>query len=200
MELPRGYISWSQIRLYLESPEEYYFRYILGLPQEVSKPMELGSIFSSAYEDEQYDYRTALMEKNFMPTYAQSIAKAFSTKTIERFPKAYCEYELRITDPVTGVPILARLDAYKTRKYIVENKTGAAWNQQRADTDGQLTFYVYVVWLATNMVLPVRLQHVNLDTGKVTVRHTKRTHAQILDMRDLTATVAEKISQGVWSN
>lgn len=50
MDLPRGYISYSQIRLYQSCPLKYYYTYIRKLPVPVNDKIYLGIVFHSAIE------------------------------------------------------------------------------------------------------------------------------------------------------
>ena len=50
MELPRGYISYSQIRLYQSCPKKYYYTYVKKIPVPVNEKVFLGVVFHSAIE------------------------------------------------------------------------------------------------------------------------------------------------------
>ena len=50
MDLPRGYISYSQIRLYQACPQKYYYTYIKKVPVPVNDKVFLGVAFHSAIE------------------------------------------------------------------------------------------------------------------------------------------------------
>ena len=50
MGLPRGYISYSQIRLYQTCPQKYYYSYIKKVPVPVIDKVFLGVVFHSTIE------------------------------------------------------------------------------------------------------------------------------------------------------
>lgn len=50
MDLPRGYISYSQIRLYQTCPQKYYYTYIKKVPVPVIDKVFLGVVFHSTIE------------------------------------------------------------------------------------------------------------------------------------------------------
>jgi len=51
ISLPRGYLSHSQIRLYSECPQKYYFAYIEEIPTRINEKVFLGEIFHSTVEN-----------------------------------------------------------------------------------------------------------------------------------------------------
>ncbi|UCH94396.1 MAG: PD-(D/E)XK nuclease family protein [Candidatus Aminicenantes bacterium] len=51
MDLPRGYISYSQIRLYQTCPQKYYYTYVKKIPVPVNEKVFLGVVFHSVIED-----------------------------------------------------------------------------------------------------------------------------------------------------
>jgi len=50
MELPRGYISYSQIRLYQTCPKKYYYIYVKKVPVPVNEKVYLGIVFHAVIE------------------------------------------------------------------------------------------------------------------------------------------------------
>ncbi|NIM12353.1 MAG: hypothetical protein GTO45_09585 [Candidatus Aminicenantes bacterium] len=50
MDLPKGYISYSQIRMYQTCPKKYYYTYIEKVPVPVKDKIFLGIVFHSAVE------------------------------------------------------------------------------------------------------------------------------------------------------
>lgn len=50
MELPRGYISYNQIRLYQQCPQQYYQKYIAGVESPVNDKIFLGIVFHTSVE------------------------------------------------------------------------------------------------------------------------------------------------------
>jgi RecB family exonuclease len=82
ISLPRGYLSHSQIRLYSECPQKYYFAYVKELPAGVNEKVFLGEIFHSTLEE--YFSRQINSSR---PTAAATVAafrKAFTVEEKER--------------------------------------------------------------------------------------------------------------------
>ena len=50
MNLPRGYISYNQIRLYQNCPQKYYYTYIKEMKAPINEKIFLGIVFHSALE------------------------------------------------------------------------------------------------------------------------------------------------------
>jgi CRISPR/Cas system-associated exonuclease Cas4 (RecB family) len=50
MDLPRDYISYSQIRLYQTCPRKYYYTYVKKIPAPVNDKIYLGIVFHTAVE------------------------------------------------------------------------------------------------------------------------------------------------------
>ncbi len=66
MELPRGYISYSQIRLYQLCPKKYYYTYIEDRKAPINDKIFLGVVFHSVVEhylNEQINGRTLEKEE-----------------------------------------------------------------------------------------------------------------------------------------
>ncbi len=50
MELPRAYISYSQIRLYQTCPKKYYYSYIEAIKTPINDKIFLGIVFHAVVE------------------------------------------------------------------------------------------------------------------------------------------------------
>lgn len=50
MDLPRGYISYNQIRLYQSCPKKYYYSYIEKIPTIINDKIFLGIVIHSVFE------------------------------------------------------------------------------------------------------------------------------------------------------
>lgn len=51
MKLPRGYLSVSQIKLYLQCPHKYMKKYVEGIPEPVTGPQIEGIVWSKTMEE-----------------------------------------------------------------------------------------------------------------------------------------------------
>jgi hypothetical protein len=50
MPLPRGYLSHSQVRLYIECPRKYEYSYVREIPAPINERIFLGTVFHAAVE------------------------------------------------------------------------------------------------------------------------------------------------------
>lgn len=112
--------SWSQHSSFEYSPEQWYDRYILGLPMEESPQLKFGKKFADAVE----------------------WGKPMAPLTVY----TYTEHAVKAI--LDGIEVLGFLDSYDKENKLAEYKTGAkAWDQKRVDKHGQLTFYAMLLWL-----------------------------------------------------
>ncbi len=128
LNLPKKYLSYSQMRLWLDDKEKYRSRY---------------------YRDREEFQTKALM-------FGSEIAKALENGTVA-LPDLvqYPVREFRIKEEVEGVPFFAYLDTYdpsrlKFREYKTGQRTpngGDRWNQALVDGHLQLDVYSTLVQL-----------------------------------------------------
>lgn len=131
---PRGYISWTQYSIFIQSPEKYYKKYILGEDQFTTKEMYFGKSISNALELD------------------EETGDLFTDMVVSRIPKLPLrEFEIKanLNTPKGEVVLLGKLDAFCDKAHIIrEYKTGKQpWTQTRADKHGQIMFYSLLVWL-----------------------------------------------------
>jgi len=193
------YISWSQFWLYSKSPRMYFEQYVLGLRPEPTKKMVFGSIFSKAYENRRngrYDPYKELKERGFTADYERVLRSALSQ--LPPLEGEECEKTFEIENKPLN--LLGKFDGViESKNLIIENKTGATWTQERADTAPQLTFYALVYYLATGRNPRMVLNSVRQSDGKVFSFKTKRTVEQMKELKKVIDDVADRIKRGVWS-
>lgn len=135
-KLPRGYLSYTQLRVWEYSPEEYVRAYLLGEERPTNEYMALGKKVAEALEG---------------VVKPDDVAIETIKMTIPKYH--YHEYEFRVDCPavINGkkikIPLLGKFDCYSTKQKIGEVKSGQKWTQADADNLDQLTFYAYIYWL-----------------------------------------------------
>jgi hypothetical protein len=114
-------LSWSGISSFEYDPEQWYEKYVLG-EKPSSKEMTFGSIVDKKIQDDPY----------FLPK-------------VPRYP--LMQFPLKATFnkiPMVGFPDGLDLENMKLADY----KTGKAkWDQKRADETGQLTMYLFLLYI-----------------------------------------------------
>ena len=120
-------LSWSALSSFEYDPEQWYQSYIVGVRQQ-SKEMDFGSWVDKKIQE----------DPTFLPT-------------LPRYPVMQQKFVVRYAD----IPLVGLLDGYsKDPHKIWDYKTGKkAWDQERADETGQLTFYALLNFI-TNRVKP----------------------------------------------
>jgi putative RecB family exonuclease len=170
--LPRGYLSHSQIRLYSECPQKYYFAYVEKIPARVNEKVFLGEIFHATVED----YFNRVINGS-RPTAAATIAafrEAFKAKERERdidwqvsrretrargvaFVKYFLahiapklkplmvEKELSAEIPEFDVTVKGVIDLVEADFSITDFKTTTSkWSSSKARNSLQMVIYKYL--------------------------------------------------------
>jgi len=170
---PRGYLSYSQMQLYLKDPQLFYQCYIEGLQQFRTDRLILGKRMATALENGFDEQRDPMIEMvmTFMPSYPLR------------------EYEMN--GVFEGIPLKGKLDGFdKEGLRIGEYKTGVKWTQGMVDCHGQLTFYALLVKLNYG-VLPNEIKlhwartQKNPETGGIELTGETKTFLTKRTMSDL---------------
>ena len=187
--LPRGYLSPSQIDLWLRDPDRYVRQYMFGGEEVKNARMDFGSKVALAEENgEETDDELVNMLVAILPKYPlreHTIRAPFKTK-----------------DGV--VELLGKMDKFDDVLVALrDTKTGTAkWTQGRADKHGQLRFYGAVVWLKHKKIPTIHLDWAETKveedgsislTGKISTFEVKLTLADILEYLAVVARVAREI-------
>ena len=141
MNLPKPYLSHTQMSLWLKSPEQYKQQYFEGHRFEPTPYMRHGQAIAKLIEQNHESVR-------FVPRL--------------RYP----EHEIRTV--IAGVPTLSYLDSFDTNPYqFLEYKTSKnKWDSSMVESCDQLRFYAcaikavygslpelcHLVWLRTSVV------------------------------------------------
>lgn len=116
--LPRAYLSWSQMSLWLQNKEQYRNRYFLNGPSIETR------------------------ESIFGKKTAQMLEDGVKDKVLDKVPRYHFK-EYRIEENIGGVPFLGVLDSFqKSTASILEYKTSKnPWTDTMVYRHNQLTIY-----------------------------------------------------------
>ena len=172
ISLPRGYLSHSQIRLYSECPQKYYYAYIATIPTRINEKVFLGTVFHAALEDyftRQINgscpdeaaavaffldtFETSAKEKDIdwktprRETRARGVAfvKYFLAHIAPAMKPLMVEKELNAEIPEIGVTLKGVIDLVETDFSITDFKTTTSkWSASRARNSLQMIIYKYL--------------------------------------------------------
>ncbi len=127
MILPKDFfdkrpLSWSALSSFEYDPEQWYKTYALGIRQS-SKEMTFGSLIDKRFQDD--------------PAFFPEIPRG-----------ELLQHKMKMT--FAGIPLIGVPDvlAIEIEKILGDLKTGKKkWDQKRADETGQLTFYLFLIFL-----------------------------------------------------
>jgi len=206
VKLPKGYLSYSQMKTYLYDPREYYEIYILGkdIMEELKKTnirkwekIRLGSIFQEAWYNPLVNWRKLLRKDSFTSDKERIIETALKNPNLIRMPISKCENTY--TTDIYGIKIVIKPDGFdKDKKLLIENKFGVLRNQEQVDNDLQLSFYSLGIKKLFNFIPKIILQSVNDKTGQVKLIETKRDKLDLDYVTEQIINVARGISLGHW--
>lgn len=131
---PRGYLSWTQVDMWLKSPDRYTSNYILGKGYDLNNSgLRFGKTASEALEGGE----------------TTDVAMEALVALLPRYSKR--EHEIRATFRTSkgDVDLLGLLDTYDPKGLrFREYKTGRIkWAQGRADRHRQLHHYAALIYL-----------------------------------------------------
>lgn len=200
LNLPKGYLSHSQIESWTKSKPDYRKRYYEGRSMYITPELEFGKLVGGQYEALHKDESVDLTHP-----------------VIGKIPRGTTpEYELKCE--LRGVPVLGYIDSFKDSDLkIHELKTGKTpWTQTRVDRHKQLKMYCACVksihgkhnpyvdlhWLVTEnyeddeMIdgIPVGTRRIRL-TGELETFHTTVMYNDIIEYEKHVEQVAREISE-----
>lgn len=179
MITPKAYLSWTQLDMFERSPEQYKKIYIYGGRVPINRGMALGKEVAEALET------------------GRETGIGINDRVIAKLPKLEIP-ELVIETEVNGVPVKCVIDtASSDLSAFKEYKTGATpWDQKKADTHGQITFYCAAIQALTDKIpqdielvwAPTKYVQGDYDkvpelTGEIIRFKTKRTTADLLKIK-----------------
>lgn len=131
--LPKPYLSYSAMELWLRDPDAYRLRYYLGEPYFSTPYTEFGNIVGKALELRQWDHPVLQPVRGKVPQ------------------GTHPEHKLEVE--IAGVPVLSYLDDFHLQTFAIEEyKTGirdrdgnAPWDRVKVRKHKQLTLYTLMV-------------------------------------------------------
>lgn len=163
---PKGfYLSYSQINLYLNNPQQYYVQYILKHKPPPTRGMILGKIGHQAIADPKYDWRAAFRRERFLGAEERAMERILAK--VKRPDMA--EQEFFIENQAV-CPLYGFIDGIDDDGTLYEHKFSlGGWNQMTVDDNFQISFYGYVYKLLYGRApKKIILNHCNPTTGSVT--------------------------------
>lgn len=172
--LPRGYLSHSQVVKVEENPEGYVREYLYGEKRGGTVYMDFGSVIAEAL-DGKNDHVGGNLIKDFIPQY----------------PKSEVEIRCILTRKGKKLELMGRLDCFNPRKHAQgERKTGTKpWTQKQADKSLQLKIYALIHYKNTGKIPAQELTWMGTEfhggelrlTGDFKTFHVKQTLKDILE-------------------
>lgn len=132
--LPKSYLSYSAMELWLRDKEGYRLRYYLNDPYFSTPYTEFGNVVGGALERREWDNPVIASVRGKIPQGTH--------------PEHLIEVE------IAGVPVLGKLDDFTLQTYFIdEYKTGIRdatgkppWDRVAVRKHKQLTLYTLLVW------------------------------------------------------
>ena len=180
--LPKGYLSWSQMSLWEESPQKYIDYYIDGKERFETKEMRAGKMFSVAAQQKESD------DPKF-------------NKILRRLPRReFSESELLVD--FEGIPLYMIFDS-ADRLGFEEYKTGKTpWTHHRAYNHGQMMFYSLGFYLEVKALPEAHLHWLPMVekdsklflTGQIKTFNIRYSQVRLLKFGKRIHTIAEQIT------
>lgn len=171
LELPRGYLSYSAMMLFLKNKNAFRAKYYRNEQQIETVEMSYGKQIASFLEDDEQVKKHPILKQ--IPT------------------GGITEYEVQTE--IGGVPVLGRIDRYFEETHSFhEIKTGhkshsggAPWDRVKVRQHQQLPFYSLLIEVSTGKVDPL-CKLIWIETMFTTEKrefngHTLETESRILD-------------------
>lgn len=135
MNLPKNYISVSQINLWYQDRQKYINRYFLNLPEEPSIYMDFGKQFAS---DTEAFIKDGIIFETFPDFYIDKI-QAFKG----------LEAEKPISLSINDVPVVGYIDAWdKVNNRVIDFKTsGKPWTMSTLKNSLQMKVYALAMFV-----------------------------------------------------
>lgn len=201
---PREYLSYSQKRLWKQSPDKYMEQYVHNGARFITREMAFGSKMAIALEE----MGTEKIFDTEWETDDPELNKI--AKKLPRLDKAECEVRTDLKIDGEVIPLYSRLDTAKLDLTAFKDyKTGKEpWTQKRADEDKQITFYVTAIYILTKKIVQdieivwiPTVDDLNSPlgisvTGEIKIFKTKRNISHIInemaDMRKVWREIGER--------
>lgn len=175
--MAKSYVSYSEMRAFYWSKDEWYESYIKGKEFETNINVEIGSAVHNWMDDSRFPINKTLLElgvgRRRIFKIRKMLNKAYSKKGKERECPAWAERK-------DGIKLFGLYDGFdRDSRVLKEYKTSPnadkVWSQSRADKDEQLSFYAMIYRLTFHSYFK-EIQLVAMDTtrGNCKVFYTAR--------------------------
>jgi hypothetical protein len=153
---PRGYLSWTQVDMWLRSPVTYARRYFDNEAGFENDAMRFGKVTSDALEHDRAN--------------GDDIMQAVIS-LLPAYDKPENEIKAPLDTPYGEVIMLGKLDTWKPLAFR-EYKTGIVpWTQGKAEKHKQILHYATLMFLTEKVVPKAHLDWIqtrrNEDTGEI---------------------------------
>ena len=185
---PRGYLSWTQINLWLQNPETYIRRYIHGDAGFTNSGMQFGSKVSKALEGGVEE--------------ADGAMEAL-VSLLPRYDTPELEIRVPLKTPKGSVDLLGRMDTFRAKPLgFREYKTGRVkWTQAKAERHKQMPHYGTLIYLKHGGIPEAWLDWAETEevegevrlTGRIESFHVNLSMAAVLQYMALASRVAQEI-------
>lgn len=186
---PRGYLSWTQVDMWLKSPVRYGRRYFDNQDDFENDAMRLGKATSEALESGDSDGDEVMSAVlSLLPAY----------------DKPEHEIKTPFDTPYGEVVLLGKLDTWKPGKFR-EYKTGLVpWTQARAEKHKQMIHYGTLMYLTERKVPEAHLDWIQTErdangelrfTGHMQAFEVKLTLKGVVEYMALVSRVAKEIDE-----
>lgn len=140
--LPKEYLSWSQLNLWLSNKERYRKEYFENTEKLDTKYLRFGKGFAKLMEDIVKDPSLLKSKMWVMENLGMDLTSPEHVDFVNNL-KWYDTPEFEIRCEVLGVPILSFIDSYNSiDNLFYEFKTGKnPWDQSKVQKHDQLVFY-----------------------------------------------------------
>lgn len=173
MDLPRGYISYNQIRLYQACPKKYHYSYIEKIPSPINDKIFLGIVIHSVFESylkkkidgtimsgdqirELFSQRFSRMEKEMDIVWqtpaeearkrGQGFVRYFESEIAPNIQPLMIEKEVEVTIPRMDIKVRGIIDLVEEDFSITDFKTTTTkWSPSKVQAGWlQMVIYKYL--------------------------------------------------------
>lgn len=199
----KKFFSYSELRTFNYSKDEYYKQYVQGIQSPPNQEMLTGTLIHETIANPQKNWLKELKEFGVSGKAVIPYRKVISKLTGQLKPKeSEVTVIVKLDNEIMLHSIYDGLD--KEKRELDEFKTTTnndRWFQWTVDKDKQLSFYALVYNLTYHKYFrEIRLHRINYATGNVKTFYTTRGPADIIQIAiEIKNTVSEIKSLGWWT-
>lgn len=149
MDLKRP-MSWSSKSSFDYDPEQWYQKYVMhGKCTRDGIDASGVPYFGWCHVTESHNHKCPQIETSYQMTFGKLVGEklAADPKFMPHIPRL-SEFEFPLECKLGKISLVGYIDSYEPHTDLEEYKTGVKpWDQKRADTHGQVDFYLLCLWL-----------------------------------------------------